>query len=86
MVSLLKAWFGDAATEENDYCFDYLPRLTGNHSIYPTMMGMIDGSCKGFFVMGQNPRLGSQEQSYPLARRSLLGSRRHTSTVSRSIL
>ena len=26
VVSLLKAWFGDAATPENDYCFDYLPR------------------------------------------------------------
>ena len=29
MVSLLKAWWGDAATAENDFCFDYLPRLTG---------------------------------------------------------
>ena len=26
IVSLLKAWYGDAATRENDYCFDYLPR------------------------------------------------------------
>ena len=25
-VSLLKAWYGDAATAENDWCFDYLPR------------------------------------------------------------
>ena len=31
IVSLLKAWWGDAATAENDYCFDYLPRLTGSH-------------------------------------------------------
>jgi formate dehydrogenase major subunit len=58
-VSLLKAWFGDAATDENDYCFDYLPRLTGDHSIYPTIMGMVDGWCKGFFVMGQNPAVGA---------------------------
>jgi formate dehydrogenase major subunit len=35
-VSLLKAWWGDAATADNDYCFDYLPRLTGNHSTYHT--------------------------------------------------
>ena len=28
MVSLLKAWWGDAATADNDYCFDYLPRST----------------------------------------------------------
>jgi formate dehydrogenase major subunit len=58
-VSLLKAWFGDAATEENDFCFDHLPRLTGDHSIYPAVMGMIDGWCKGFFVMGQNPAVGA---------------------------
>ncbi len=38
-VSLLKAWYGDKATAENDYCFDYLPRLTGDHSIYPSERG-----------------------------------------------
>jgi formate dehydrogenase major subunit len=58
-ISLLKAYWGDAATEENDYSFDYLPRLTGQHSIYPAIMGMIDGWCKGFFVMGQNPAVGA---------------------------
>jgi formate dehydrogenase major subunit len=58
-VSLLKAWYGDKATEENDYCFDYLPRLTGDHSIYPAIMGMVDGWCKGFLVMGQNPAVGA---------------------------
>ena len=35
--SLLKAWWGDAATAENDCCFDYLPRITGDHSTYPTV-------------------------------------------------
>ena len=34
VVSLLKAWFGDAATAENDFCFDHLPRLTGDHSTF----------------------------------------------------
>src|SRR3954454_12113838 len=58
-VSLLKAWWGDAATEENDYCFGYLPRISGDHSTYPTTMGMVDGWCKGYFVMGQNPVVGS---------------------------
>ena len=58
-VSLLKAYWGDAATAENDYCFDYLPRLTGDHSVYPAVMGMVDGWCKGFFVMGQNPAVGA---------------------------
>jgi formate dehydrogenase major subunit len=58
-VSLLKAWWGSKATPENDFCFDYLPRITGDHSIYPTVLGMLDGSVKGFMVVGQNPAVGS---------------------------
>ena len=38
IVSLLKAWFGEAATEENDYGFGWLPKLTGNHSHFSTML------------------------------------------------
>src|SRR5689334_9666237 len=34
MVSLLKAWWGDAATEDNDFAFDFLPRINGDHSNY----------------------------------------------------
>jgi len=58
-VSFLKAWWGDAATAENDYCFGHLPRITGDHSYYQAAMGMVDGSVKGFFVMGQNPAVGA---------------------------
>jgi formate dehydrogenase major subunit len=58
-VSLLKAWWGDAATADNDYCFERLPGLTGDHSYYKTLEGMIDGDVKGFFVMGENPAVGS---------------------------
>jgi formate dehydrogenase major subunit len=59
MVSLLKAWWGDAAQPDNDFCFGHLPRINGDHSIYPTMTRMIDGDCKGFFAVGQNPVVGS---------------------------
>ncbi|MEA2185364.1 MAG: formate dehydrogenase major subunit [Solirubrobacteraceae bacterium] len=59
IVSLLKAWWGDAATAENDFCFGRLPRIDGDHSIYPTIMGMRDGRVEGFFVMGENPGVGS---------------------------
>ena len=38
-VSLLKAYWGDNATAENDYCFDYLPRISGDHSIYAVRAG-----------------------------------------------
>jgi formate dehydrogenase major subunit len=59
MVSLLKAWWGDAATAENEFGFHLLPRISGDHSIYPMVMGMRDGSVEGFFVMGENPAVGS---------------------------
>lgn len=59
MVSLLKSYWGDAATADNEFCFDYLPRLTGSHSTYDTSMAQIDGVCKGYFLMGENPAVGS---------------------------
>ncbi|MFE3200317.1 formate dehydrogenase [Embleya sp. NPDC059237] len=58
-VSLLKAYYGDAATADNDFCFGHLPRLTGSHSTYDTVMAQLDGICKGFFLMGENPAVGS---------------------------
>jgi len=59
LISLLKAYFGDRAAANNDFCFDHLPKLTGNHSIFPAVMGMLDGWCKGFFLVGENPAVGS---------------------------
>jgi formate dehydrogenase major subunit len=59
LVSLLKAWFGEAATSDNDFCFDHLPRLTGDHSTYQSALGMLAGTVKGFFVLGENPAVGS---------------------------
>ncbi|HEV3225277.1 MAG TPA: molybdopterin dinucleotide binding domain-containing protein, partial [Acidimicrobiales bacterium] len=59
VVSLLKAYYGDAATAENDFCFDYLPRLSGNHSTYETVLAQLAGACKGYFLMGENPAVGS---------------------------
>ncbi|MCW3029953.1 MAG: formate dehydrogenase, partial [Solirubrobacterales bacterium] len=58
-VSMLKAWWGAAATAANDYCFDYLPRITGSHSTYDTVMEQIAGTVKGFFLFGENPAVGS---------------------------
>ncbi|MCO5997841.1 formate dehydrogenase [Actinoallomurus rhizosphaericola] len=59
VVSLLKAYFGEAATADNDYCFGHLPRLTGSHSTYETVQAQLDGTCKGYFLLGENPAVGS---------------------------
>ncbi|QDP98697.1 molybdopterin-dependent oxidoreductase [Microlunatus elymi] len=58
-VSLLKSWWGDAATADNDFCFDYLPRLTGDHGTYQTVMDMLEDKIDGYFLLGQNPAVGS---------------------------
>jgi formate dehydrogenase major subunit len=58
-ISLLKAWWGDAARPDNDWAYDYLPRLTGPHGTYQTVMGMLDDEVEGYFLLGQNPAIGS---------------------------
>jgi formate dehydrogenase major subunit len=58
-VSLLKAWWGEAATAENDFCFGYLPRIDGDHSHYAMMLKMLDGGVNGMLCVGQNPAVGS---------------------------
>ena len=55
IVSLLKAYYGDRATAQNDYCFEYLPQIAGDYSALPTQMSMKDGKVDGYFVIGQNP-------------------------------
>jgi formate dehydrogenase major subunit len=59
IVSLLKEYWGDAATPENDFCFEYLPKITGDHGTYRTAMDMVDGTVYGYFLLGQNPAVGS---------------------------
>ncbi len=59
MVSLLKAWWGPAATPENDFCYGYLPRLTGSHGTYETVLAQLAGDCSGYFLFGENPAVGS---------------------------
>jgi formate dehydrogenase major subunit len=58
-VSLMKAYFGPAAKRDNDWCFDHLPRVTGDHSAYQAVLDMFDGRMKGYFLLGENPAVGS---------------------------
>jgi formate dehydrogenase major subunit len=58
-VSLLKAYFGDAATKDNDFGYGWLPRISGDHGTYRQALDMIDGKIKGYFLLGQNPAVGS---------------------------
>jgi formate dehydrogenase major subunit len=64
MISLLKAWYGSHATYETDWCYDYLPRLTGDHSHMTTYAAMADGVVKGYMIMGENPVVGSMNGGF----------------------
>ena len=59
LISLLKAWYGDAATKENDFGFHWIPRNDANYSLLPQMVRMLEGKVKGMFLFGQNPAAGT---------------------------
>ena len=58
IVSLLKAWYGDAATPANDFGFGWLPRPDADYSQLPYFDRMAKGGVKGYFLFGQNPAGG----------------------------
>jgi formate dehydrogenase major subunit len=54
-VSLLKAWYGAAATRQNDFGFAWLPRVDADYSQLAYFDRMAKGAVKGYFLFGQNP-------------------------------
>jgi formate dehydrogenase major subunit len=56
-VSLLKSFFGDKATEANDFGYNWLPKLDDgkSYSWLDLFDEMYKGSFSGFFAWGQNP-------------------------------
>jgi formate dehydrogenase major subunit len=61
MTSLLKAYWGDAATEKNDFCYDYLPKRSGNYSFLKLMERLQGGGFEGLVCMGTNPIVGGPD-------------------------
>lgn len=57
-VSLLKAWWGKNATAENQFCYDYLPKRSGNYSYNQIIRKMAEGGMEGLVCMGMNPAVG----------------------------
>ena len=56
-VSSLREWWGENATYENDYGYDWLPKITKGEdfSTISTWEHMNEGQCKGYFCWGMNP-------------------------------
>jgi formate dehydrogenase major subunit len=53
-ASWLKAMYGDAATKQNGFAFDYLPKIDRNYSWVQMWDNMYNGIIKGFFAFGMN--------------------------------
>src|SRR5256886_4175402 len=58
-VSLMKAYFGENASAENDWLFEHLPRIDDDNSAYWTTLQMLDGKVKGYIIAGENPAVGN---------------------------
>jgi formate dehydrogenase major subunit len=58
-VSLMKAYFGENATAENDWLFRKLPRIDDDNGVYWTTLQMLDGVVKGYLLAGENPAVGN---------------------------
>ena len=59
-VSMLKAWYGEHATAENEWGYQYLNKLDEktDYSYYPMFFRMKDGGIRGLFVLGENYAVG----------------------------
>ncbi len=69
LVSLLKAFWGEYATPDNDFCFDFLPKRSPGyqghgHSWIALFEAMHGGVIKGLTVWGQNPMVGGSNSNF----------------------
>ncbi len=54
-TSLMKAYYGNAATAENNFAYDWLPKRDGAYDILAMFERMHQGKMNGFIVQGFNP-------------------------------
>ena len=63
-ISILKAYYGKNATAENDFGYNWVPKLTANHSFFEYLYDMADGKMEGMFMMGQNPAVAAPNSRF----------------------
>ena len=54
-VSLQKAWWGNEATKENDWAFNYLPKWDKAYDVINAFEMMNEGKINGYICQGFNP-------------------------------
>ena len=55
MISYMKSMYGEAATRDNDFGYEWHPKIIGDHSHLPMFVAMNEGRVKGMLCIGQNP-------------------------------
>ena len=60
-VSLMKAWFGDHATSENDFAYDYLAKPAGDATWLSLWDEAFQGRLEGFIALGFNVLLAGPD-------------------------
>jgi len=60
VVSMLKAWYGEACNKDNDYAYHYMPKRNATKDYSHMMMfeAMYKGEIDGLFINGTNPVVG----------------------------
>jgi formate dehydrogenase major subunit len=58
VVSLLRAWYGEAARPDNGWGYSWVPKIVGDHSQLPMMLAIKEGTIRGLLLIGQNPVVG----------------------------
>lgn len=65
LISQLKEWWGEHATLENDFCYDYMPKIEAkDYSHISIFEDMDKGVIKGLFLWGQNPAVGGPNGNF----------------------
>ncbi len=54
-TSLMKAWYGNAATADNGFCYDWLPKKDAAYDVLALFERMHQGKMNGFICQGFNP-------------------------------
>src|SRR5439155_26138510 len=61
---VLNAYYGKNATAENNFGYDWVPKVTGNHSFFEYLYDMADGRMEGMVIMGQNPAVAAPNSRF----------------------
>lgn len=67
LTSLLRAFYGENAVPENDFCYDLLPKCDDqDHSHQSIIEDTYNEIIKGMVIWGQNPIVGGPNQNYSI--------------------